>query len=32
MPPVGDGWTKQQLDALFTYLGSHVVGGGDGGG
>ena len=32
MPPVGDGWTKQQLDALFTYLESHVVGGGGGGG
>ena len=32
MPPVADGWSKQQLDALFTYLGSHVVGGGGGGG
>jgi cytochrome c oxidase subunit 2 len=32
MPPVGDGWTKQQLDALFSYLGSHIVGGGSGGG
>jgi cytochrome c oxidase subunit II len=26
MPPVGDGWTKQQFDALFTYLGSKIVG------
>ena len=32
MPPVGDGWTKQQFNALFTYLRSHVVGGGGGGG
>jgi cytochrome c oxidase subunit II len=32
MPPVAGGWTKQQLDALFAYIGSHVVGGGGGGG
>ena len=31
MPPVADGWSKQQLDALFTYVGSKVVGGGGGG-
>jgi cytochrome c oxidase subunit II len=31
MPPVADGWTKQQLDALFAYAGSKVVGGGGGG-
>jgi cytochrome c oxidase subunit 2 len=32
MPPVADGWTKQQLDALFAYVGKNVVGGGGGGG
>ena len=32
MPPVADGWTKQQLDALFAYVGKKVVGGGGGGG
>ena len=31
MPPVGDGWSKQQLDALFAYVGSKIVGGGSGG-
>jgi mono/diheme cytochrome c family protein len=31
MPPVADGWTKQQLDALFTYVGAKVAGGGGGG-
>ena len=31
MPPVADGWTKQQLDALFAYVGSKIVGGGSGG-
>jgi mono/diheme cytochrome c family protein len=31
MPPVADGWSKQQLDALFTYVGSKIVGGGGGG-
>jgi cytochrome c oxidase subunit II len=31
MPPVADGWSKQQLDALFTYVGRKVVGGGSGG-
>ena len=28
MPPVADGWTKQQFDALFAYVGKKVVGGG----
>jgi cytochrome c oxidase subunit 2 len=31
MPPVGDGWSKQQFDALFSYVGSKIVGGGSGG-
>jgi cytochrome c oxidase subunit II len=31
MPPVADGWSKQQVDALFKYLGAKVVGGGGGG-
>jgi cytochrome c oxidase subunit II len=31
MPPVAGGWTNQQLDALFTYLGAKVAGGGGGG-
>jgi cytochrome c oxidase subunit 2 len=31
MPPVADGWKKQQLDALFTYVGAKVAGGGGGG-
>jgi cytochrome c oxidase subunit 2 len=31
MPPVGRGWTKTQLDALLSYVTSHVVGGGSGG-
>ena len=30
MPPVADGWTRQQLDALFAYLGTTIVGGGSG--
>jgi cytochrome c oxidase subunit II len=31
MPPVSDGWTKQQFDALFAYVSSKIVGGGAGG-
>jgi mono/diheme cytochrome c family protein len=31
MPPIGDGWSKQQFDALFAYVGSNIVGGGGGG-
>ena len=31
MPPVGAGWSKQQVDALFKYLGEKVVGGAGGG-
>ena len=31
MPPVGRGWTKAQLDALMSYVTSHVAGGGSGG-
>jgi cytochrome c oxidase subunit II len=31
MPPVGRGWTKTQLDALMSYVTSHVAGGGSGG-
>jgi len=31
MPPVGRGWTTRQFDALFAYLGKHVVSGGAGG-
>jgi cytochrome c oxidase subunit II len=31
MPPVAAGWTKQQVDALFAYLGKNVVGGAGGG-
>ena len=31
MPPVADGWSKQQLDELFAYVSSKIVGGGGGG-
>jgi cytochrome c oxidase subunit II len=31
MPPVGRGWTEAQLDALMSYVTSHVAGGGSGG-